>query len=58
LLEEILKAASVPKLMPSQNYSHIISLIKKLLNEPNANVNIAGIKLAGLLVKGLRKNFA
>jgi cytoskeleton-associated protein 5 len=57
-LEEIIKTASVPKLAPSNNYSPILSLIKKLLADSNANVNIAAIKLSGVLVKGLRRNFS
>ena len=57
-MEEIIKTASVPKLAPYNNYSPIISLIKKLLIDSNANVNIAAIRLSGVLVKGLRKNFS
>lgn len=35
----------------------MLSLIKKLLQDSNANINLCTIKLCGLLAKGLRKNF-
>ena len=35
----------------------MLSMIKKLLQEQNANVNMSAIKVCGLFCKGLRKNF-
>jgi hypothetical protein len=32
-------------------------MLKRILKDPNVNVVISGVKILGLLSKGLRKNF-
>ena len=56
LMEEFVKAASVPKLANTE-YRHITELIRRLINDSNFNVVIWTLKIAGSLAKGLRKFF-
>lgn len=56
MMEEFVKAASVPKLANSE-YRHITELIRRLINDSNFNVVIWTLKIAGALAKGLRKFF-
>lgn len=59
LLEEFHKAANVVKIVPninSSNFSAIMALLKKLLNDNNINVVLISVKVIGVLAKGLRKN--
>lgn len=56
LLDEFITAANVPKLQNS-NYYPILSMVKKILNDSNINVMCCGIKILGILAKGLRKAF-
>ena len=57
MLEDLAKAASVPKLAPTGHY-HINTMLKRLLNDNNVNVMLTAIRIYGLLAKGLRKHFA
>lgn len=56
MLNELIQAASTPRIAPT-NYSPLVSMIKRLLNDNNFNVVVAATKIVGLLAKGLRKNF-
>ena len=56
MLDELIKAATVPKLAPT-NYYHINTMLKRLLGDSNVNVMLAAMKIYGLLAKGLRRNF-
>ncbi|CAK90740.1 unnamed protein product (macronuclear) [Paramecium tetraurelia] len=56
-LENLQKACSVTKMIPSPNVYSIVQLLKKLINEQNIAICIMSIKIAGLLANGLRKNF-
>lgn len=57
MLEELVKAASVPRLAPT-GHVHINAMLKRLMNDNNMNVMLMAIKIYGLLAKGLRKHFA
>ncbi|CAD8052112.1 unnamed protein product [Paramecium sonneborni] len=57
LLENLQKACSVAKMIPSPNVYSIVQLLKKLINEQNIAICTMSIKIAGLLANGLRKNF-
>ncbi|EGR33040.1 hypothetical protein IMG5_062950, partial [Ichthyophthirius multifiliis] len=58
MLDDIIQAASVPKVISNiNNFYPIIQVIKRLLNDNNANVQQASIKLSGVLCKSIRKNF-
>ncbi|CAD8048541.1 unnamed protein product [Paramecium sonneborni] len=57
LLENLQKACSVAKMIPSPNVYSIVQLLKKLINEQNITICTMSIKIAGLLANGLRKNF-
>ncbi|KAL4477492.1 hypothetical protein ABPG74_002642 [Tetrahymena malaccensis] len=57
LLDALIKAASVPKLAPT-NYYPIVQMCKKLLNDSNVNIQVCAIKIVGLLASGLRKQFS
>jgi hypothetical protein len=54
MIENFLKAADTPRLM-TDNYSHIISLAKRLVADSNMQVQICGIRIFGALAKGLRQ---
>lgn len=56
-LDELVVGASVPKLAPN-NYYHIPAMLKRVLNDNNATVACTGIKICGLLAKGIRKPFS
>ncbi|CAD8141973.1 unnamed protein product [Paramecium octaurelia] len=56
-LENLQKACSVTKMIPSPNVYSIVQLLKKLINEQNIAICLMSIKIAGLLANGLRKNF-
>ena len=56
MIEEFQKAASVPRLSPS-NYYPIVGMIKKLIKSNKAIVSGLGVKILPFLAKGLRKNF-
>ena len=56
-MNELISAASVPKLAPT-NYYPVIAMVKRLLNDSNFNVVVSAVKITKLLAKGLRKNFA
>ncbi|CAD8043629.1 unnamed protein product [Paramecium primaurelia] len=56
-LENLQKACSVAKMVPSPNVYSIVQLLKKLINEQNIAICTMSIKIAGLLANGLRKNF-
>ena len=56
MLEELIGAASVPKLL-GNNYYPVLSMIKKVLNDSNVNVMVCGVKVLGLFAKGMRKTF-
>ena len=47
----------MPKLAKDGFYP-AVTMIKKLLNDSNANVVLCAIKLLGLLAKGIRKSFS
>ena len=58
-LEELFKAANVVKITPnvnSSNFSSLMALLKKTLNDPNVNVVLITVKVLGALARGLRKN--
>ena len=56
LLEEMAKAANAPKLAAS-NFFPIVSMLKKVMADPIIHIVMSGMKILGLLAKGLRKNF-
>ncbi|CAD8148761.1 unnamed protein product [Paramecium pentaurelia] len=56
-LENLQKACSVTKMIPSPNVYSVVQLLKKLINEQNIAICTMSIKIAGLLANGLRKNF-
>ncbi|CAK55846.1 unnamed protein product (macronuclear) [Paramecium tetraurelia] len=56
-LENLQKACSVAKMVPSPNVYSVVQLLKKLINEQNIAICTMSIKIAGLLANGLRKNF-
>lgn len=57
MMEEFVKAASVPKLANSE-CRHISELIRRLINDSNFNVVLWTLKIAGVMARGLRKHFA
>ena len=56
MMEEFVKAASVPKLANTQ-FRHITELIRRLINDSNFNVVIWSLKIAAAMARGLRKHF-
>lgn len=57
LLEQLIKAAAVPKLAAS-NFSPLLQLLKQLLSDNNINILQCAIKITIHLSGGLRKNFS
>ena len=55
----MIKTINVPRLNASNqsDLSTLVSTLKKLLNDNNANVIQLTVLILGLLSKGLRKNF-
>lgn len=56
MLEEFVKAASVPKLANTE-FRHISEMIKRLINDSNFNVVIWDLKVLAVMARGLRRNF-
>lgn len=56
LVDTFLKAAEVPKLA-NGDYAQIFRLAKILISDSNIQVQICGLKIIGVLAKGLRQSF-
>lgn len=57
MLDELIGAASVPKISGNNSSYPVLAMIKKVLNDNNVNVMVCGVKVLGLLAKGMRKAF-
>lgn len=57
MLDEFLKKSKVKNIV-ARDCTHFIPLLKRLLNDKNINLLIAGLKMIQNLSKGLKKNFS
>lgn len=57
-LDQLIKKIKVPRIVPPKEHSHLITLLKGLLNDKNINICYCGFHIIQHLAKGLRRDFA